>query len=105
MSKSEAKEFIEIMQAYVDGKEIEYRAKNGEWFVIENPAWNFNEVEYRVRVKPKEKIPLFRALFEAGGKFYSLDRLFRSEQEVHNSHLNGVRFIRLIEPPITYIEE
>ena len=102
MSKSEAKEFIEIMQAYVDGKEIEYRAKNGEWFVIENPAWNFNEVEYRVRVKPKEKIPLYQALFKNGEHFLVSGCLFRNEQEAKAMDSN---FIKLIEPPITTVEE
>lgn len=105
MSKSEAKEFIEIMQAYVDGKEIEYRAKNGEWFVIENPVWNFNEVEYRVRVKPKEKpkekIPLYQALFKNGEHFLVSACLFRKEE----AKAMGSNFIKLIEPPITTVEE
>ena len=50
------KEKIEIMQAYLDGKTIQYTDKSYKnWKDLQNePLWNFKECYFRI--KPKEKV-------------------------------------------------
>lgn len=53
MNKEETKRRIAVMQAYVDGKEIEfYDADDEKWVTTESPLWNYN-IRYRVRLMPK----------------------------------------------------
>lgn len=48
------KEMIEVMQAYVDGKSIEFRVHNeGTWFDVQNPMWDWNLKDYRIKPEPK----------------------------------------------------
>ena len=57
MNKESTKEKIEIMQAWLDGKPIEFASFNGEvWYDLttKNPQWDFDECQYRI--KPKEKV-------------------------------------------------
>ena len=53
MTREDTKERIGVMQAYVDGKEIEfYDADDEKWVTTESPLWNYN-IRYRVRLMPK----------------------------------------------------
>jgi hypothetical protein len=45
-------EAIRIMQAFVDGKELEYERPDGIWMLIKNPCWNWNTQEYRIKPTP-----------------------------------------------------
>lgn len=49
------KEKIEIMQAYLDGKEIEVRAKGlRNWNVCHTrPEWDWNGCDYRIKKAPE----------------------------------------------------
>ena len=48
---------IAVMQAYEDGKEIEYYSDGcSEWKKATTPAWNWYTTDYRVKPKP-EYIP------------------------------------------------
>ena len=47
-------EAIRIMQAYVDGKEVQYKVPIGEWISTDQPAWNF--FGYIYRIKPTAKL-------------------------------------------------
>jgi hypothetical protein len=47
------KEKIEIMQAHLDGKEIEYKDPNDGWKITSNPVWNFRAYEYRIKKEPE----------------------------------------------------
>jgi len=50
----QTKEAIRIMQAYVDGKEVQYEVPNKEWITTDQPAWNF--ISYNYRIKPTAKL-------------------------------------------------
>ena len=53
MTREDTKERIGVMQAYVDGKEIEfYNGVNGEWETLSNVLWCSNE-KYRVKPTPQ----------------------------------------------------
>lgn len=56
------KEMIEVLQAFENGAEIEYRNKNeNNWQVPilikqnSTPLWNFGEFDYRIKKEPKFK--------------------------------------------------
>jgi hypothetical protein len=40
------------MQAYVDGKEVQYEVPNKEWITTDQPAWNFISYTYRIKPTP-----------------------------------------------------
>ncbi len=48
-------EKIAVMQAFVNGSEIEYRPKRpgSEWVKCINPIWSWNEDIYRIKSEPK----------------------------------------------------
>ena len=52
MEKAETEEAIAVMQAYVNGKTIQYRPRtaNSEWTdVVGNPNWSWYHNHYRVK--------------------------------------------------------
>jgi|SRR6478609_1509683 len=49
---------IEVMQAYVEGKQIECCNSTNSWTVVYPPSWNW--IEWNYRVKPEEPKPLTR---------------------------------------------
>jgi hypothetical protein len=54
---SKENEYIKVMEAFREGKEIETRPLFGaikEWQKISNPSWDFYSSEYRV--KPEEPL-------------------------------------------------
>lgn len=52
MTKEETKERIAVMQAYVDGKQIQYAdAESEDWIDTESPGW-ISEFDYRIKPEP-----------------------------------------------------
>ena len=54
MTREQTIEAIRVMQAYVDGKEVQYEVPNKEWITTDQPAWNF--ISYNYRIKPTAKL-------------------------------------------------
>lgn len=52
MNRKETAERIKIMQAFVDGKQIEYRDSIGEWRETGSPVWS-PDTKYRIKPEPK----------------------------------------------------
>ena len=52
MTREEAKEMLPIIQAYAEGKTIQYRNIEGEWEDIEEPSFS-EYIEYRIKPEPK----------------------------------------------------
>ena len=55
MTREEAKELLPIIQAFAEGKTLQYRVnnENNEWKDIDNPAFNDLSSEYRIKPEPK----------------------------------------------------
>jgi len=51
MNIEETKEAIRIMQAFVDGKEVEHWYYE-MWVKIHVPRWNWDKTEYRIKPTP-----------------------------------------------------
>jgi hypothetical protein len=49
MNIEQTKEAIAVMQAFVDGKEVQCLAHNKEWITTDQPAWNFPSYIYRIK--------------------------------------------------------
>lgn len=63
MTKEETAERIKVMQAYVDGKTIEFfNEANNKWEVCEKPLWTPGDT---YRVKPERKYRPFKSADEA----------------------------------------
>ena len=58
MNREDTKKAIAVMQAYVDGEEIEWRDhvySDAPWKPVKGePLWAFEHNEYRVRSNPRE---------------------------------------------------
>ena len=53
MDREETQKAIEVMQAYVDGEQIEIKATSG-WIREFNPLWTWSlHCQYRVKPKPR----------------------------------------------------
>lgn len=53
MNREQAKELLPIIQAFTEGKKIEYREKGEEyWGVTNTPTFNINANEYRIKPEP-----------------------------------------------------
>lgn len=52
MTIEETKERIAVMQAYVDGKQIQGMCSDGKWVDVPQPSWSINE-NFRVKPEPK----------------------------------------------------
>jgi len=53
MTKEQTIEAIKVMQAFVDGKEVEWRDGKFEgWETIISPKWNWHDNEYRIKPTP-----------------------------------------------------
>lgn len=56
MTREEAKELLPVLQAFAEGKEIEFRSKgfNEEWRELKQiPGLSYDSFEYRVKPEPK----------------------------------------------------
>lgn len=64
MTREEIKNLLPVIQAYADGKEIEYCGYgNGAiWLIAEDPDFNF--LDYRYRIKPEPTHRPFRNVEE-----------------------------------------
>ena len=53
MNIEQTKEAIKVMQAFVDGKEVQARHVGLErWDTIISPKWNLEDCEYRIKPTP-----------------------------------------------------
>ena len=61
MTREKAKELLPIVQAYAEGKEIEYRGLDGAW--LDNDDMDFNP-NWTYRIKPEPKYRPFKDIDE-----------------------------------------
>jgi len=49
----DTKEMIAVMQAYIDGKQIEYKdKKSNQWLDTQSPVWDWFDCDYRIKPAP-----------------------------------------------------
>ena len=52
MTREETKEILPIIQAFAEGKTIEYRGLGGEWKAAHTPTWS-SHLFYRIKPEPR----------------------------------------------------
>lgn len=52
MTREEAKELLPIIQAFTEGKTIEYKEYGGAWKVAQTPTWS-SSLYYRIKPEPE----------------------------------------------------
>lgn len=71
----DTKEKIEIMQAWLDGKNIEYKVKDAEesneyeLMCFSNPGWDWSNFDYRIEKKIKKRPMSIKELLEKGARY------------------------------------
>ena len=51
---SKAHKWAKEIKAWADGAEIEFKASNGSWVLVQSPAWYSDLYEFRIKPQPKE---------------------------------------------------
>jgi hypothetical protein len=51
MNIEQTKEAIRVMQAFVDGKEVQSMYE-GNWSLVHVPRWNWDDTQYRIKPTP-----------------------------------------------------
>ena len=49
MTREQTIEAIRVMQAYVDGKEVEFKWMSKDWNSNDKPEWNWSAYDYRIK--------------------------------------------------------
>lgn len=49
MTREQTKEAIRVMQAYVDGKEVQFKWGSMGWSSTDKPEWNWSAYDYRIK--------------------------------------------------------
>ena len=52
MNREQTIECIKVMQAYVDGKEVEYQISEGRWVTAMSPGWSWMDCTFRIKPTP-----------------------------------------------------
>jgi hypothetical protein len=52
MNIEQTKEAIKVMQAFVDGKEVEALSPGKKWGRTPGPRWGWDDTEYRIKPAP-----------------------------------------------------
>ena len=51
MKRTYTADYIKVMQAYVEGKQIQYK-DDEVWIDIDDPGWDWHNWEYRIKPEP-----------------------------------------------------
>lgn len=108
MDKERAKQLLPLLQAFAEGKTIQFLSSNGEWVDIEEAKFNFEIYRYRIKSEPKyvpysNKKELLKDSIKHGGyvkykldnTFYIIETIYDIVVEVHCKR--NVHYIRLFE--------
>jgi len=76
-------EIIDVITAYNDGKQIEYRGiLENTWYPADKPKWNF--ISFTFRIAPKQTKVLYQFLVKEGSYFHASSTFFSTLEEAKN---------------------
>lgn len=67
MTREEAKELLPVIQAFAEGKTVEYSTNGENWQEINTPMWRLDR---RYRIKPKPKYRAFKTKEECWNEMH-----------------------------------
>ena len=53
MTREETRNAVKVMEAYANGKKIQYLDNNNKWIDIHNPSFDWYDYAYRIKPEPK----------------------------------------------------
>ena len=53
MTIEKIREVVKVMEAYTNGKKIQYLNEHNEWVDAPNPSFNWSNYVYRIKAEPK----------------------------------------------------
>ena len=53
MTREETRKAVKVMEAYANGKKIQYLNNNNKWIDIHNPSFDWYDYAYRIKPEPK----------------------------------------------------
>lgn len=95
-NKTRTEKQLKVMQAYVDGKNIQVSRKNKkEWTDADFPLWDFIVFDYRVKTEPKyrpyknteEMIADYKTRFKINNPDYTMPLIWIQTCISHNAYL------------------
>ena len=98
MNKEETQAAIAVMQAFVDGQEIQWREKSTRdgWSITQRPnllAWNWQKYDYRIKQKTYW-INIYPG--ENKNNMYAGCSLYETEQDAnHNTFPHRIKCIKI----------
>lgn len=100
------KEIINVLQAFEEGKEIEYREKNSKipWKVASTPCWNFHNYNYQVKQKEKE---LYQYLIydKPSNIYHTTSRFYENAFDLQSNLSNNWEIIQRLNHTKVIIKE
>jgi hypothetical protein len=81
MNREQTIEAIKVMQAFVDGKTVEYKCGSSVWSQVNDPVWDFEY--YLYRIKPTSTLRPWTA------DEVPLGAMIRFKQAPYDRHLLG----------------
>ena len=95
-------EKIKVMQAYKEGKHVEFKCLNEDWVGAPTPCWDWYTYDYRIKEEPKKKVKLYLALcLDNHGDYLITSRFYSTIKEAQD-FLTLFKVIKLL--PHTMIE-
>ena len=53
MTREETRDAVKVMEAYANGKKIQYLDNNNKWIDAHNPVFDWYNCDYRIKPEPK----------------------------------------------------
>ena len=53
MTREETRDAVKVMEAYANGKKIQYLDNNNKWIDAHNPVFDWYNYDYRIKPEPK----------------------------------------------------
>ena len=96
MNIEQTKEAIRVMQAYVDGNEVEFKWGSMDWNSTDKPEWNWSAYDYRIKPTPvlrpwtADEVPLGAWMRHSGQgwKAIIIDVTFDQQIGIHGSYFS-----------------
>ena len=99
-------EIINVVKAFEEGKEIEYQPinKSYSWVKINEPTWNFNSFNYRVKLIEKE---LYQYLIYNSklNKYQTTFGFYQNIYDLHSELTSDWKIIQRLNNTKVTIEE
>ena len=56
MTREETRDAVKVMEAYANGKKIQYLDNNNKWIDAHNPVFDWYNCAYRIKPEPKYRL-------------------------------------------------